>query len=101
MPDFDLSVEQVAALVDYFASGGPEADAQDQVRDAATATDEERRLGEQLFVGGFAVPSGATACISCHTVASRGALGGTLGPDLTQAYAKYRDRGLYQYLLRT
>jgi len=101
MPDFDLPVEQVVALIDYFASGGPETDARDQVRDAATATDAELRLGEQLFVGGIALASGATACISCHTVASRGALGGTLGPDLTQAYTKYLDRGLYQYLLRT
>lgn len=101
MPDFDLPVEQVAALLDYLASGGPEADARDQVRDAATATVDELRLGEQIFLGGVALASGATACISCHTVASHGALGGTLGPDLTQAYAKYRDRGLYQYLLQT
>lgn len=100
MPDFDLPVEQVAALLDYLASGGPDADAQAQVRDAANATPEELRLGEQLFVGAVALASGGTACVSCHTVASRGALGGTLGPDLTSAYAKYRDRGLYQYLLR-
>jgi cytochrome c2 len=100
MPDFDLPVAQLAALLDYLASGGPAADALEHVREAATATVDELRLGEQLFLGGVALASGRTACVSCHTVASRGALGGTLGPDLTQAYAKYRDRGLYQYLLR-
>jgi mono/diheme cytochrome c family protein len=101
MPDFDLPVEQVAALVDYLASGGPAADAGEKVRDAASATAEEVRRGEQLFLGRVALASGAAACISCHAVAGRGAVGGTLGPDLTKAYAKYRDRGLYQYLLRT
>jgi cytochrome c2 len=100
MPDFDLPLEDVAALIDYLACGGPAADATDQVRDAATATPAELRLGEELFLGGIALASGRTACIACHTVARRGALGGTLGPDLTHAYAKYRDRGLYQYLLR-
>jgi mono/diheme cytochrome c family protein len=100
MPDFDLPVEQVAALLDYLASGGPSADALEEVRDASTATADEVRLGEQLFLGGVALASGRTACVSCHTVASRGALGGTLGPDLTPAYARYGDRGLYQYLLR-
>jgi mono/diheme cytochrome c family protein len=101
MPDFDLPVEQVTAIVDYLAAGGPEADAASQVRDAATATPAELQLGRQLFEGEVALASGATACVSCHTVASRGALGGTLGPDLTGAYAKFRDRGLHQYLQRT
>jgi mono/diheme cytochrome c family protein len=101
MPDFDFSPEQLAAVVDYLAAGGPLADPEDRVRDAATATAAELRLGGQLFEGRVALASGRTACISCHTLASRGALGGTLGPDLTSAWAKYRDRGLDQYLQRT
>jgi cytochrome c553 len=70
------------------------------MRDAATATPRELRLGEDLFAGRAALASGATACVTCHTVASRGALGGTLGPDLTGTYGKYRDRGLHQFLQR-
>jgi mono/diheme cytochrome c family protein len=100
MPDFDLSAQQLASVVEYLAAGGPLADPEGQVRDAATATAAELRLGEQLFEGQVALASGAAACVSCHTVASRGAWGGTLGPDLTQAYARYRDRGLHQYLQR-
>ena len=100
MPDFDLPTGQVAALVDYLAAGGPLADAQDQWRDAATATPAEVLLGQRLFEGQVALSSGAIACVSCHTVARRGALGGTLGPDLTQAFSRYRDRGLHQYLQR-
>lgn len=101
MPDFNLPVDQVAALIDYLASGGPDTDAGNQMREASTATEAELRLGQQLFEGQVALASGATACVSCHTVASRAVLGGTLGPDLTQAYAKYRDRSLHQYLQRT
>ena len=38
MPDFDLPVERITALLDYLASGGPAADAANAMRDAATAT---------------------------------------------------------------
>jgi cytochrome c2 len=100
MPDFDLPVETITALLDYLESGGPAAADARELRDAATATGQEMLLGEQLFEGRVALASGATACVSCHTVASRGALGGTLGPDLTGTYTKYRDRGLRQFLQR-
>jgi cytochrome c2 len=100
MPDFDLTREQVAGLVDYLAAGGPLADPEHQWRDAATATAAELLLGQRLFEGQVALASGAIACVSCHTVASRGVLGGTLGPDLTQAFGRFRDRGLHQYLQR-
>jgi len=100
MPDFELPAERIAAVVDYLAAGGPETDAERQLRAASTATPEEVRLGQQLFEGRIALASGAVACVSCHTVSSRGALGGSLGPDLAGAFAKYRDRGLHQYLQR-
>ena len=101
MPDFDLPAERIEALLDYLDAGGPAADAASQMREASTATRDELQLGKRLFEGGVALASGATACVSCHTVASRGVLGGTLGPDLTGVYAKYRDRGLHQFLQRT
>jgi len=101
MPDFELPPENIADLVDYLAAGGPEADAARVMRAASTATAEELEHGRQLFDGRVALASGAVACVSCHTVSSRGTLGGSLGPDLSGAFARYRDRGLHQFLQRT
>jgi mono/diheme cytochrome c family protein len=101
MPDFDLPTERLTALLDYLAAGGPEQDQARQMRAANTATAQEVEHGRRLFDGRVALASGAVACVSCHTVASRGTLGGSLGPDLSAAFARYRDRGLHQYLQRT
>lgn len=46
-------------------------------------------LGERLFAGASRFEYDGPACISCHNVAGVGALGGgTLGPDLTDVYAR-------------
>jgi len=56
-----------------------------------TAADVAR--GEALFVGRQGFAGGAPACVSCHTTVSVGALGGgTLGPDLSTAYARLEGR---------
>jgi mono/diheme cytochrome c family protein len=48
--------------------------------------------GKRLFTGETPFASGAPSCISCHSVAGVGALGGgRLGPDLTGANLKYTD----------
>src|SRR3989449_2461158 len=39
-----------------------------------------------------------SACITCHTVEGAGWHGGTLGPDLTDVYARYRDQALTAFL---
>lgn len=101
MPDFELPPERIAALVDYLAAGGPETEKARLMRAANTATDDEIELGWRLFDGRTPLASGATACASCHAMASRGALGGSLGPDLSGAFSRYRDRGLHQFLKRT
>jgi mono/diheme cytochrome c family protein len=50
--------------------------------------------GEQLFTGRIHFRNGGPACISCHTISGLSFLGGgTLGPDLTHAYAKLGPRG--------
>jgi mono/diheme cytochrome c family protein len=47
-------------------------------------------LGKSLFTGSDRLANGGPPCLSCHSVAGIGALGGgALGPDLTGAYAKY------------
>lgn len=46
--------------------------------------------GEQLFKGSDRFSAGGPSCLSCHSIAGVGALGGgRLGPDLTGAYQKY------------
>jgi mono/diheme cytochrome c family protein len=50
--------------------------------------------GEQLFTGEVHFRNRGPACISCHTIAGLSFHdGGTLGPDLTHAYAKLGPRG--------
>lgn len=56
-----------------------------------TAADVQK--GRELFLGATGFKSGAPACVSCHTSASLGGLGGgNLGPDLTAAYARLEGR---------
>lgn len=51
--------------------------------------------GMALFTGAVRLTNGGPACISCHTVSQTGAFGGgTLGPDLTNVYARYGQAGL-------
>ena len=46
--------------------------------------------GKELFKGGDRLAAGGPACLSCHTIAGVGALGGGgIGPDLTGAFVKY------------
>ncbi len=55
---------------------------------APTAGDAQR--GENLFTGSERFGAGGPSCLSCHSVAGVGALGGgRLGPDLTGSFAKY------------
>lgn len=56
-----------------------------------TAADVE--LGRRLFMGSEPYANGAPSCVSCHTVAGIGWLGGgRLGPDLTSAYDRLEGR---------
>lgn len=56
-------------------------------------TDLDVLRGERLFRGSLAFESGAPSCISCHTTAGLGGLGGgRLGPDLTASYARLEGR---------
>ncbi len=56
-------------------------------------TEADVRMGADLFSGAVAGANGAPSCISCHTVAGLGGLGGgRLGPDLTDAYDRLEGR---------
>src|SRR5262245_41639105 len=94
MPDQSLTPEELSALIDYLAAAGPEADARRKARRADSATAAEIEMGRELFVGDRALANGGAACFSCHRLRNAVGAGGTLGPDLSSAYARYQDRGL-------
>ena len=51
--------------------------------------------GERIFTGEQQMANGGVSCQACHSVNGIGDLGGgTLGPDLTQVYARYGEAGL-------
>jgi mono/diheme cytochrome c family protein len=100
MPDQNLSGDDVAALLDYFASGGPEADARRKSRRANMATAAEIDLGRSLFLGEQPLADGGASCSSCHRLTGTASRGGSLGPDLTRAYARFQDKRLASLLER-
>ncbi|HKS97456.1 MAG TPA: hypothetical protein VJV74_15180 [Terriglobia bacterium] len=51
--------------------------------------------GEELFAGKVRFRNGGPACVSCHAIAGIPfPNGGTLGPDLTNAYQKLGPQGI-------
>jgi mono/diheme cytochrome c family protein len=54
-----------------------------------------RDAGRDLFTGSVRFKNGGPACVGCHNVAGLGFPGGgSMGPDLTGAYAKLGPDGL-------
>ncbi len=95
MPDWtDLSPQDVNAILDWLAADGPEQKPADE-RDAELATAADITRARALFDGRTPLADGGLACAACHTVRDHGRrVGGTLGPDLTDTYLRYRDRAL-------
>ena len=99
MPDWtDLSPQDVSTILDWLAADGPEQKPADE-RDAELAGTAEVDRARALFYGRTPLASGGLACGACHTVRDHDRrTGGTLGPDLTNTYLKYRDRALTLFL---
>jgi mono/diheme cytochrome c family protein len=56
-------------------------------------TEADVTAGRELFMGTADFAAGGPACVSCHTLAGIGGLGGgKLGPDLTGAYSRLEGR---------
>jgi len=95
MPNLGLSEAEATALVAYLEAGGGVTPTQPAVTTppetappAPATTDADR--GKNLFTGSERLENGGPPCMSCHTVAGIGSLGGgAIGPDLTGSSAKY------------
>jgi mono/diheme cytochrome c family protein len=97
MPDWtDLSEKQINEILDYVAIGGPDIKPTDE-RNAELAQPADIEIGRKLFAGELRLKYGSQSCNSCHRVHG-GGWGGSLGPDLTQAYFKFQDRALTEFL---
>lgn len=101
MPDLGLSSADVDAVLAYVAQqSGSSAAATGGAAAAAPLPAGDGAIGRENFVGSVAFHNGGPPCMSCHSISGIGALGGgTLGPDLTDAYRKYGgDTGLASFL---
>jgi len=89
MPNMGVSETEAQAIIAFLESGITT----DEM--AASLPDGNAQRGSRLFLGGQSFQNGGTPCMGCHTVGGVGALGGgTLGPDLTQAYQRFGEAGL-------
>lgn len=93
MPTLGVSDAQLAALLAYlgYSKAAPAPTTSTPATPApAPALAGDAARGKRLFEGSLRFGSNGPACLSCHSVAGVGALGGgRLGPDLTGAYTKY------------
>ena len=91
MPNLALTPDQVNALLAYIGGGAT-------IGGTVLPTGDATR-GKALFVGDTGFENGGPHCMSCHSIAGIGALGGgSLGPDLTaNGYTKYGE-GLAAFL---
>lgn len=104
MPSLGLSDDEVASLIAYLeAEGGAAPPAEAAPTETVSASQDagaepapvalapgDADKGKSLFTGAERFEDGGPPCMSCHSIAGIGALGGgALGPDLTGAYAKY------------
>ncbi|GMV33401.1 MAG: cytochrome C [Chloroflexi bacterium] len=78
MPNLGLTPDEVAALMAYMGGGATTGGA------AAGLPAGDATSGKAYFVGDKRFENGGPQCMSCHSVAGLGSLGGgNLGPDLT------------------
>lgn len=78
MPNLGLKPDEVAALIAYLGGGATTGGA------TAGLPAGDATSGKAYFVGGKRFENGGPQCMSCHSVAGIGSLGGgNLGPDLT------------------
>lgn len=99
MPDQSLSDAERASLFAFFrectqkGKGGCKPSPAEKM--GTDATPEEIARGRRLFEGTEPLTHGGAACISCHDVRGLGiAGGGTLGPNLTFAFARMGEKGM-------
>lgn len=104
MPNLGLDSSQVEAILAFLSAPAVVAPPQPGTTVPASPTAQvppsgNARSGEALFVGRIAFRNGGSPCAACHNVSGASPLGGgTLGPDLTGAYARFGEAGISSIL---
>ena len=112
MPNLGVTAAQIGPLLTFlgFPSGGDSTTPTPTTSTPTTTTPEptptpgsgDAKRGENLFTGAQRLDAGGPSCLSCHSVAGVGALGGgRLGPGLTGSFAKYGGEQGLQAALKT
>jgi mono/diheme cytochrome c family protein len=108
MPNLGVTEAQVEPLLALlgFAAGTTTTTPTDTTPTATTPEPTpgsgDVRRGENLFTGAERFGAGGPSCLSCHSIAGVGALGGgQLGPDLTDSFAKFGGQQGLQAALKT
>jgi mono/diheme cytochrome c family protein len=98
MPDQPLTDGEVDGVWAYFTSCNDKGGCQPVTLGSRWGTDgseEEVARGLALFVGTRRLQRGGAPCFACHNVRGEAWMGGgTLGPDLTFAYARLGEKEL-------
>lgn len=104
MPNLGLTDDQVASLLLFLGvaeTESPATTATETVPAETTAPETtpaettpavpgDAAAGQRLFTGADRLENGGPPCLSCHSIAGIGSLGGgSIGPDLTGAYGRY------------
>jgi len=103
MPDQNLSDGEIAGLISFFQACAVKGSCHPSSvpKLGLDATAEEIEQGRALFTGAQRFSAGGPACAECH--GARGAQlvsGGTLGGDLTFAWARLHEAGLSEAIGR-
>ncbi len=90
MPNLQLGVADVAAVIAYLQAAVPAAaPAAAAGAAAAPAAPGDPERGKELFMGVARLRNAGPPCMACHSIAGIGAFGGgQLGPDLTQVVTR-------------
>jgi mono/diheme cytochrome c family protein len=89
MPALGLSKDEVSAILTYLAA---QKDAVQTAAPAKVVSNGDAGQGKILFMGSKSFKNGGAPCMSCHSVAGIGFLGGgNIGPELTHAYSAYGE----------
>ncbi len=100
MPNQGLTDAEVEALLFYLEESGEAQPNPAPAPQQPAPPPGDPAAGKRLFTGKTRLAKGGSPCIACHTITGLGGLGGgTLGPDLTGAFNKYGDAGLFSVLV--
>lgn len=98
MPDQPLTDQEVDAVWAYFTSCTDKGGCLPVALGPRWGTDgnaDDIARGRDIFLGDRRLQRGGAPCFSCHNTRGEGWMGGgTLGPDLTFAYARLGEKGV-------